>query len=76
VLVSQAPRPSKGRTMKDGRKVNSIFIITNRRVTSMKINVLKKEVLKKRENRARMMNVNESIKIRDCGRHRILSSVC
>jgi len=59
--------------MKEGRKKNSIFIITNRSETSTKINVLKNEDLKKSENSARMIQANESIKIRDCERHRILS---
>jgi len=59
--------------MKEGRKKNSIFIITNRSETSTKINVLKNEVLKNRENSAMMIHVKESIKIRDCDRHRILS---
>ena len=62
--------------MKEGRKERSIFIITNKSETSTKINVLKKEVLKKREKRARMMNVKDSIKSRYCERHRILSSIC
>lgn len=61
--------------MNEGRKKNSIFIITNSSETSTKINVLKNEVLKKRENRAIMIHENESIKIRDCVRHRILSSM-
>lgn len=76
MLDSLAPRPSKGRAMKEGRKKNSIFIITKRSETSTKINVLKKEVLKRREKRARMRNVKESIKSRDCVSHRILSSIC
>ena len=75
MLDSLAPRPSKGRTMNDGRKQKSMIIITNRSETSTKINVFKKDCLKKRENRARMMNVKESIFIRDCEAHSKLSRI-
>jgi len=59
--------------MKEGRKKNIIFKITNRSVTSTKINVVKNEVLNKRENSARRIQEKVSIKISVCKRHEILS---
>jgi len=47
--------------MKEGSEKNSIFLSTKRSDTSTKINVLKKDFLKKREYRATMMTVKENI---------------